>query len=199
MNKIEIEKAAMSVYAKYFKKGKPYDKIHKIMKEEGIVYKEIEADPNEFLGVLIKSPKGTPCIVINKNIENIGRKNFTIAHELGHFVLGHLKQNVSFICRERDIFDSSNTKSIQEREANYFASCFLMQRQRVINEFTRRFRYHLPEVYDKNKRAFLYINIQSKQNLHYWIKIESVLTKEFGVSTEALKIRLIDLGLMNNF
>lgn len=61
---------------------------------------------------------GRPAILFNTN-ESASRQRFTIAHELGHFVLGHGTS-------PRDtsqVFASSNPK---ERAANQFAAHLLM-------------------------------------------------------------------------
>ncbi len=41
---------------------------------------------DDFLG-LLKIHKGKPILLYNKKIKEDGRKNFTIAHEIGHYVL----------------------------------------------------------------------------------------------------------------
>jgi uncharacterized protein DUF955 len=68
-------------------------------------------------------PRGVPrgIIAVKKNIRSDGRKRFTIAHEIGHYVLpGH--DEGGSICNPADIEgwkDRSNTK---EREADDFAA-----------------------------------------------------------------------------
>jgi len=61
-------------------------------------------------------------ITINKNIKEEGRKNFTLAHEIGHFFLEKEKKN---FCKKEDFLTFSNNKS-KEHEANIFASELLM-------------------------------------------------------------------------
>lgn len=59
-------------------------------------------------------------IGVNKNHHPV-RQRFSIAHELGHFLLGH---NVG---HEQEIVDDEFTKPFpQEKEANAFASALLM-------------------------------------------------------------------------
>lgn len=61
-----------------------------------------------------------PAIIFNSKDPTV-RQRFTIAHELGHYVLGHGTS-------PRDAFDDSmrKTKSPRERAANLFAAHLLM-------------------------------------------------------------------------
>jgi hypothetical protein len=75
-------------------------------------------------GVLVR-PKGTPrgLIAINANIRSNGRKLFTIAHEIGHFVLpGH----EDAICGPKDIENWSAAGKDRERQADEFAAELLI-------------------------------------------------------------------------
>ena len=80
--------------------------------------KVVEFDfPDSFSGVL-KRERGV--IGVNKK-HALVRQRFTIAHELGHFVLGHSIGNTD------DVMDDSFDKPIHnEKEANIFASAILM-------------------------------------------------------------------------
>jgi len=91
------------------------------------------------------------------------RKRFTLAHELGHFVL-HRDSHASFNCDKESIYTGADTLKLIEREADEFASNLLMPgdllRQRITG---KRIDFHLL----------------------------GELAKEFGVSLEAMCIRLI--------
>jgi hypothetical protein len=79
-----------------------------------------------FDGALVRA-KGTPFaeIVIRNTIKEQGRKNFTVAHELGHFVLpDHDSDDV--VCSSDEVNDWSADARIREREANEFAAELLM-------------------------------------------------------------------------
>lgn len=52
------------------------------------------------------------------------RARFTVAHELGHFVLGH--QGMSARSAFKDEMYRSAEENNREKEADYFAECFLM-------------------------------------------------------------------------
>lgn len=91
------------------------------------------------------------------------RQRFTLAHELGHFVL-HRDGHASFNCDKESIYTGADTLKQIEREADEFASNLLMPgdllRQRITG---KRIDFHLL----------------------------GELAKEFGVSLEAMCIRLI--------
>jgi Zn-dependent peptidase ImmA (M78 family) len=76
---------------------------------------------NSIEGCLIKNPDHW-ALVYNENIVNTGRKNFTIAHELGHY-LCHRQQQDEFHCGDEELYRSD--KEI-EKEADRFASYLLM-------------------------------------------------------------------------
>ena len=62
---------------------------------------------------------GYPYVVVNDN-ESVQRIRFTIAHELGHYLLGHLGPDNANLNREY-----GNIKPIQETEADMFAARLL--------------------------------------------------------------------------
>lgn len=78
-------------------------------------------------GVLTKLDKGGWGIFYNDKIKNVGRKNFTIAHELGHF-LNHRTLQTEFRCGADQLHDlGGGEHSVDvEREANEFAAYLLM-------------------------------------------------------------------------
>ncbi|HAW0256955.1 TPA: ImmA/IrrE family metallo-endopeptidase [Escherichia coli] len=85
---------------------------------------------DEFQGALFITPDVT-AIIYNENIKENGRKNFTIAHEIGHYCLHSDREEVQ--CRLEDMGEFSLTphgKEI-EKEANEFAACLLMPEKDV--------------------------------------------------------------------
>jgi hypothetical protein len=88
--------------------------------------REIAADG--FEGALIRArdlPVG--AIVVRESIRETGRKNFTIAHEIGHFVLpGHEHASVACTASEVGDWPEASTEREFEREANEFAAELLM-------------------------------------------------------------------------
>jgi Zn-dependent peptidase ImmA (M78 family) len=69
-------------------------------------------------------------ITINKNIREAGQKNFTIAHELGHFILDRRQHSE---CNRSEIM-SARAGEETERDANIFAAELLMPEEWVKKE-----------------------------------------------------------------
>lgn len=101
------------------KKGEPIKNIYTLLESLGIIIYEVVAN-EKFDGISFFSDLGYPLIVINKNLPN-DRKRFTLAHEFGHILL-HNESNFP-ISQYRD----------KEKEANEFASEFLMPEQEIKN------------------------------------------------------------------
>lgn len=77
-------------------------------------------------GTLILNPNtGKGVICVSSLIPEQGRKNFTIAHELGHWCMDSLEQN-TFYCSRDDIESFKPTTRPIELRANEFAAEFLM-------------------------------------------------------------------------
>ncbi len=77
-------------------------------------------------GLLVR-PKGVPrgIIAVKKSIRSESRKRFTIAHEIGHFVLpGHDGEGA--ICGQKDIEGWNDRSNNKEREADDFAAELLI-------------------------------------------------------------------------
>ena len=91
------------------------------------------------------------------------RQRFTLAHELGHFVL-HRQIHAKFNCDKESIYTGADTLKQIEREADEFASNLLMPGDLLRQRIT-------------GKRIDFYLLGE--------------LAKEFGVSLEAMCIRLI--------
>lgn len=88
--------------------------------------RQVEADG--FEGALIRDknlPVGT--IAVRESIREVGRKNFTIAHELGHFVLpGHDRASLACIASDIANWADASAERELEREADEFAAELLM-------------------------------------------------------------------------
>lgn len=79
-------------------------------------------------GYLILHPTGHSLICVNNRITEQGRKNFTIAHELGHFCMDGLTKS-AFYCSSEVIESFKTTIDSMEARANEFASELLMPRK----------------------------------------------------------------------
>jgi hypothetical protein len=98
--------------------------VLQIASELRLKVKEEELEGCE--GLLVR-PKGIPrgIIAVKKSIRSEGRKRFTIAHEIGHFVLpGH--DGEGSICGQDDIEGWSDRSNSKEREADDFAAELLI-------------------------------------------------------------------------
>lgn len=80
-------------------------------------------------GMLMRRKKrGDWCISYDGNITTPGRINFTLAHELGHYLL-HRSSRDDFKCGQEQMMDYESTESRRiESQANVFASYLLMPR-----------------------------------------------------------------------
>lgn len=86
-------------------------------------------DP-EFEGALFNLNAGQPgkaswAIIYNQAISSPGRIRFTLAHELGHYLL-HRQLQETFNCSEADMLHWDRTERKMESEADLFASYLLM-------------------------------------------------------------------------
>lgn len=126
---------------------------------------------DEISGLFVVSDK-MPIISYNKNeIDNPNRVRFTIAHELGHYIL-HSKEQPVFIDKQPKVMyrnvNSTTGELYKEREANAFAASLLMPRH-LINE-------EINNVPNSAEEAIKY------------------LAKKFKVNEQAMSYRLANLG-----
>lgn len=90
-----------------------------------------ESFSDDFEGMLTRIPrtKNEWGIVYNKDIKSRGRINFTLAHELGHYLLHRLALEEEAIkCSRYDMLRWDSAEGQREAEANEFASYLLMPR-----------------------------------------------------------------------
>lgn len=134
---------------------------------------QLESDVSGIL--VLKAEKAV--MGINKSDSPV-RQRFTIAHELGHFVLEHQRGGV-FVDQKgnthpafyRDAASSLGMVT-QEQEANAFAAALLMPKYVVAERFSQK-------SFDLGDEEAL-----------------KELAEEFGVSTQAIAFRLANLGLI---
>jgi Zn-dependent peptidase ImmA (M78 family) len=132
---------------------------------------------DEISGVLV-TEKGKTKIGYSKN-ESSQRQRFTLAHELGHFIL-HVKDstdklfvdNVKVMYRKQAF---TRTEKMQEVEANQFAASLLMPKDIVMERYN-----HLI-----NKNSSIIDD-----------EIVTELSGDFKVSQLAMNFRLSNLGLI---
>lgn len=128
------------------------------------------------------------------------RERFTLAHELGHLLLGHAEYLLNEYTEESDLDQSEKiefgTKDVarMEWQANHFASCLLMPAEALFKGFV-----YEAERLGIRDRGFgpLYVDEQ-RTNLSSFYTLTDRLRGTFDVSREAVRIRLIQLGLLND-
>jgi hypothetical protein len=149
--------------------------VEAIARGMGLVIRYVPA-PEDHSGFLIRDSATDRTIIgVNQN-HSYNRKRFTIAHEIGHFLLHKFdkihvdRTNIGFLIKNRD-GRSAEGEDSEEREANLFAAELLMPRQFIERDLAKR-------------------QIHSLQDEE---EIET-LAKRYEVSTQALSFRLANLG-----
>lgn len=187
MTNSEIEKRANDMLVKYVQRGGVHKVWDKIMTGEAIKYRQI-ATSSDFVGALTRGNNGQSYIMTNAAISNDGRRNFTIAHELGHYALEHHLHSGSLFCSNDGIMEEGSAALAIEREANHFATCLLMPEEKI----RKAFKSMLYNSHRLRNKDFLYVN---KATFGAWCGIRDDLMKRYGVSEEALRNRLRSLNL----
>lgn len=95
-----------------------------IAKQLGIKYREDDLENEKVDGALYREGDRA-MIAINSQIKYEERKNFSGAHEIGHFVIEH-HNGESYRCTKSDMEIYGSTKKVVEAEANRFAAALLM-------------------------------------------------------------------------
>lgn len=165
------EAAADRLLRKYLVRKPPVE-VEAIAKAEGleVVFHDME---DQVSGLLITNAE-KPVIAVNVR-HHPNRQRFTIAHELGHFVLHRSKPTVfvdEYLVHYRA---RSETPDRREMEANVFAASLLMPNRLVVKDILMKGGDLLDE---ETVRKF---------------------AQRFGVSAQALAIRLDQLGVIAAF
>ena len=145
--------------------------------------------PDNISGASMSTKSKKQIIVVNKD-QPEKRKKFTIAHELGHLILGH---DTSLNIQDKAIVNhdsqpknpsqilfrddkTSEGSDWREIEANHFAASLLMPKDLLNKEINK--------LIQNNSRNYL-----SEYNVHELAEI-------FGVSAISMSIRLSRLGFI---
>lgn len=147
--------------------------VDKIAEKLGLELMVMALDP-DMSGALI-SDEGVVIVAVNEAHSRV-RRRFTVAHEVGHFVLGHLS-DVPHIDREFTSIHrnevSSQATDPREIKANAFAASLLMPEDFLMKDFVRMGGF-------------------DGQTL-------SQTALRYQVSEQALRYRLVNLGLLPPF
>lgn len=135
-----------------------------------VVYEAMESD----LSGMLQRQADKPVIGVN-SFHGTARQRFTIAHECGHLVLHSKDLFIDVGVRRRDGTSSLGTDQ-EEIDANRFAAGLLMPRDLV--------RAHVTQLLTKKPE----------------ISVDDLVTRlarTFDVSSQAMEIRLTDLGILS--
>lgn len=166
------------------------------------------AQAGEVVAGVLDRQRGVIAVATNASPASI---RFTAAHEIGHWVL----HPNAVMHRDRPIktnFRNPTGRPKIEREADYFAACFLMPWKSVVNEFQRRFGTSSPVLIDEevafwldpvNGNRLLGMDSSSFDKAlafaraqQFYGRAFSSMADRFKVSQEAMAIRIHELGLI---
>jgi hypothetical protein len=104
------------------------DYTRNVYADEPITRVDGERFGKKFEGALIPRPGASRewGIFYNSSISSPGRINFTLAHELGHYLLHRQLSREGIYCARRDMWTWDSAYGQMEAEANQFASFLLM-------------------------------------------------------------------------
>lgn len=154
-------------------------------------YEVADAADNPILGTANFS---TRSIQINRH-GNPNRERFTLAHEIGHFYLGHDTLLKSETLVKQDLFTGLSDEvefnyARLETQANLFASYLLMPESQFFNGVSA-----LRQQLRMNDKGFGYIFVDDQEcNYRPYNQILAALSDYFGVSKKAAEIRLKRAG-----
>ena len=167
-----IESLATSILSELNITSAPVD-IKGIAKHKGITIKPYDLGETVSGMLLIKEGDG---IISYNPSESMVRQRFTIAHELGHFLL-HKKTQDVFVDKLFQVHfrneNSATGQDNQELEANAFAAAILMPKDLLQTEI---------------------------QSHHFDLGDETAmkeLAKLFSVSLQAMTFRMVNLGFFS--
>lgn len=184
--------------AEYLGGTAPLDKIcESLSTDKGLVVRRRSTLATGVLGVISFNP---PVIEIDEmQAGTVPRVRFTLAHELGHLLLNHQRYMKREACHESDV-DLDEPRKIgikdivrMEWQANYFASCLLLPTDCLVKSFlleaARR------QLTDRG-HGLLYLDDQPC-NVSAFYAVTTPIMNEFSISRSLVKIRLKELGFLN--
>ncbi len=139
---------------------KPVVNAVEIARKQGISVKEIEM-PEGYSDVAGFYNKGEKTIYVAKDDKPV-RKLFTVAHELGHYFLGH--ENYSVLLR---IPKADAIYPKEEKEANIFAADLLMP-EFMMQEYLKKYNFSHSDYVEMSK--IFGVPIQAMKNQLEYIK-----------------------------
>lgn len=123
--KLEIEKIAGQARQKAAVSGDGIGNIFDVCYALGYYSIRYPLGSDAILGASII--KNDDYIVFSNSSNVLSREIFTVAHEIGHIELSHLNSSLTQI----EDYSLTSEEGELEREANYFAACFLMPEEKL--------------------------------------------------------------------
>jgi len=158
--------------------------VEDIVRQLGIELQYVANTDDQLSGFIYRdATTGKTILGVNAD-HSENRQRFTIAHELGHFLLHPLdevlidRKGYGYGYGRLRSLDSSSGEFKEEREANLFAAELLMPEAILRKKAYEATPFDFIEEDDDN--------------------IIRTLASDFGVSPQSLTIRLVQLGLLNS-
>lgn len=156
----------------------PIQNLTHVLEENGVIISFVDTDSKIDGFSCFKN--GRPIIILSKENKTAVRQRFSLAHELAHIIL---HKN----CSSEEIFSNDKLHKIIERQADIFASAFLMPSDSFINDVISPHIYILERikkkwgvsiqamisrlfhlnVISKNQRVYLIIQIKDRKSEVY--------------------------------
>ncbi len=132
--------------------------LDKVIKESGLSIKIGPFNDPDIMGMYDRKQS----IILLSEKDNLVRKIFTAAHELGHYYLHKDKPNEIFFRKDFYLLDEND--KVQEQEANWFAASLLMPRQMFAFFYKKMNIEQLAKLFQVSSTA-VYFRIKNLKNL----------------------------------
>jgi hypothetical protein len=96
-----------------------------------------ESDSESFEGLLVTDEGKTKGAIAYSILSSSERRRFTVAHEIGHFLIPTHGANAQCAKADLGVFKSSDARKSKEAEANRFAASLLMPRTLYLSDIRR--------------------------------------------------------------
>ncbi|MFM5781480.1 ImmA/IrrE family metallo-endopeptidase [Aeromonas caviae] len=118
---------------KYWDRRLPVEPVHfaHALGYEVVSISPFDTNPeNQGISGYASMVNGNPVVAYHST-EHPNRQRFTIAHEIGHHLLGHVRANAGRCLRDHPSSYTANNNTYIEAEANEFAAQLLMPEEAV--------------------------------------------------------------------
>lgn len=175
---ISVEKKAYDLLPRGADTLPPID-IDAIIREQNVWVREDATLHSDIIGKIgFEKDRAIISISPQNNVYE-ARRRFTLAHELGHYLL-HAVEKKEFVDRTEEMYRSGSISRF-EAEANHFAACLLMPAKALVNSVSDKINYFNdnPDLFSKDE----------------FIRL---LAFDYQVSMQSMTFRLRKLGILTN-